>query len=92
MLMCLLRSSTILLIIIIGVMLHLVVASPLNRGDRTIRACSSGLSNALKLVCSEGFYEPRSPSEFKDLPSSGGIVEECCHKACSIETLQQYCQ
>ncbi|KAG6558394.1 insulin-like growth factor-like 1 [Microplitis demolitor] len=86
------RINLTLLIIIISIMFNLVVTSPLNRSSGKIRVCSSALSNTLKLVCSDGYNEPSSNESRSNSPTGGGIVEECCHKACSLETLRQYCQ
>uniref|UniRef100_A0AAR2IY52 Insulin n=1 Tax=Pygocentrus nattereri TaxID=42514 RepID=A0AAR2IY52_PYGNA len=46
--------------------------------------CGSHLVDALYLVCGPSgfFYNPKRER---------GIVEQCCHKPCSIFDLQNYC-
>uniref|UniRef100_A0A668SMA3 Insulin n=1 Tax=Oreochromis aureus TaxID=47969 RepID=A0A668SMA3_OREAU len=50
----------------------------------TNHLCGSHLVDALYLVCGDRgfFYNPRRDR---------GIVEECCHKPCTIFDLQNYC-
>uniref|UniRef100_A0A3B5LZB0 Insulin n=1 Tax=Xiphophorus couchianus TaxID=32473 RepID=A0A3B5LZB0_9TELE len=45
--------------------------------------CGSHLVDALYFICGErGFYYS---------PNRRGIVEQCCHKPCSIHHLEDYC-
>uniref|UniRef100_A0A3P9DG18 Insulin n=1 Tax=Maylandia zebra TaxID=106582 RepID=A0A3P9DG18_9CICH len=68
--------------------------------------CGSHLVDALYLVCGDRgfFYNPRRDVDpllggenevtFKDqmeMMVKRGIVEECCHKPCTIFDLQNYC-
>uniref|UniRef100_A0A3B4U9K3 Insulin n=1 Tax=Seriola dumerili TaxID=41447 RepID=A0A3B4U9K3_SERDU len=48
--------------------------------------CGSRLVDALYFVCGERgfFYSPNRPHK--------GIVEQCCHKPCSIYHLEGYCE
>uniref|UniRef100_A0A8C4EFQ5 Insulin n=1 Tax=Dicentrarchus labrax TaxID=13489 RepID=A0A8C4EFQ5_DICLA len=48
--------------------------------------CGSHLVDALYFVCGERgfFYSPNRPHK--------GIVEQCCHKPCSIYHLEGYCE
>nr|P42633.1 RecName: Full=Insulin; Contains: RecName: Full=Insulin B chain; Contains: RecName: Full=Insulin A chain [Anguilla rostrata] len=48
----------------------------------TQHLCGSHLVEALYLVCGSNgfFFNPKD-----------GIVEQCCHKPCSIFDLQNYC-
>ncbi|XP_012255971.2 insulin-like growth factor I [Athalia rosae] len=71
--------------------------------QRTLRLCSRSLSDALFLVCKDrGFNEPFSYSgevndeeERRPASTTGprrGLVQECCHRSCSIEHLERYCK
>ncbi|XP_012280089.1 insulin-like growth factor I [Orussus abietinus] len=60
-----------------------------------VRLCSKSLSDALQLVCQKrgGYNEPFSYSGEDDHHvARGGLVDECCHKSCSIAQLEQYCK
>uniref|UniRef100_A0AAY4AQV0 Insulin n=1 Tax=Denticeps clupeoides TaxID=299321 RepID=A0AAY4AQV0_9TELE len=52
-----------------------------------LHLCGSHLVDALYLVCGDGgfFYNPSSSKRDR------GIVEQCCHKPCSLNDLQNYC-
>uniref|UniRef100_A0A3Q1EWG3 Insulin-like domain-containing protein n=1 Tax=Acanthochromis polyacanthus TaxID=80966 RepID=A0A3Q1EWG3_9TELE len=48
--------------------------------------CGSHLVDALYFVCGErGFY-------YSSNRNQKGIVEQCCHKPCSIYHLEGYCE
>uniref|UniRef100_A0A3B5LU77 Insulin n=1 Tax=Xiphophorus couchianus TaxID=32473 RepID=A0A3B5LU77_9TELE len=48
-----------------------------------LHLCGSHLVDALYFICGErGFYYS---------PNRRGIVEQCCHKPCSIHHLEDYC-
>ncbi|XP_030010447.1 insulin-like [Sphaeramia orbicularis] len=64
--------------------------------------CGSHLVEALNLVCgSKGFYSSTRrdvlPSNENDIKDQMGrmvkrhIVEQCCHKPCSLAVLEMYC-
>uniref|UniRef100_A0A672JMZ8 Insulin-like domain-containing protein n=1 Tax=Salarias fasciatus TaxID=181472 RepID=A0A672JMZ8_SALFA len=48
--------------------------------------CGSHLVDALYFVCGE-----RAPSGRDEPKVKRGIVEQCCHKPCSIYHLEGYC-
>uniref|UniRef100_A0A3B5B2L8 Insulin n=1 Tax=Stegastes partitus TaxID=144197 RepID=A0A3B5B2L8_9TELE len=54
--------------------------------------CGSHLVDALYFVCGErGFYYSSNRNHKRDLEHLLGIVEQCCHKPCSIYHLEGYC-
>ncbi|XP_020285594.1 bombyxin B-5-like isoform X2 [Pseudomyrmex gracilis] len=68
------------------------------KGLRRIRRsqyCSSNLSNVLAVLCREhGYNEPFSHRDNQQSysPPGPGLVEECCHRSCTLEQLQLYCK
>ncbi|XP_046748084.1 insulin-like growth factor I, adult form [Diprion similis] len=69
-----------------------------------LRLCSRSLSDALYLVCKDrGFNEPFSYSgedndeeESRPVTNTGSrrlsLVQECCHRYCTLEHLERYCK
>ncbi|CAL1262099.1 unnamed protein product [Larinioides sclopetarius] len=90
---------------IVALLVGAVVADPLIRRTRGV-LCGKKLSDAVSLVCGNDIYVPReirnSPlglmKDSEALSFLGrlnrqhrGIVEECCHKSCTVQELQSYC-
>ncbi|XP_046429551.1 insulin-like growth factor I [Neodiprion pinetum] len=96
--------SVVLLALTVLLQLLLVNESEARPSHMTFRLCSRSLSDALYLVCKDsGFNEPFSYSgedndeeDRRPVPSTGprrlGLVQECCHRYCSLEHLQRYCK
>ncbi|KAG6558395.1 insulin-like growth factor [Microplitis demolitor] len=85
----------IIIVILLGLLLFLMTPVESRPHQKTIRLCSKSLSDALYLVCStRGFNEPFSNNgdDNSKAPTGPGIVEECCHRWCSYEQLEQYCK
>ncbi|GBN38973.1 hypothetical protein AVEN_202208-1 [Araneus ventricosus] len=90
---------------IVALLVGAVVSDPLTRRTRGV-LCGTQLSEALSLACGSNFYVPREARDsslgvMKDRVALSflgrhrrlhrGIVEECCHKSCSMQELLSYC-
>ncbi|CAL1262098.1 unnamed protein product [Larinioides sclopetarius] len=90
---------------IVALLVGAVVSDPLTRRTRGV-LCGKELSDAVSLACGNNIYDPRvvrnSPlGLMKDSVALSflgrlnrqhrGIVEECCHKSCSLQELLSYC-
>ncbi|XP_053307495.1 insulin-2-like [Spea bombifrons] len=67
------------------------------QGGAVQQLCGLHLVEALILVCEgRGFYNkpikgPDAVGKHNGAKNKVGIVEKCCHQACSYHQLQQYC-
>lgn len=91
---------------VIMIVVQLVVNAPEINAmpyQSSLRLCSKGLGDMLALICKDrGFNEPFSYSgevtyeEERRPPSTTGyrrgLVQECCHRSCSVEHLERYCK
>ncbi|GIY98558.1 ilGF domain-containing protein [Caerostris extrusa] len=88
---------------ILFLLIGAVAEGAILRSNRGV-LCGAQLSEALSLACGSNFYVPRqmrdlSSSTLKDSVAlsffgrrhSRGIVDECCHKSCSMQELLSYC-
>ncbi|GFQ93750.1 hypothetical protein TNCT_630991 [Trichonephila clavata] len=90
---------------ILALLVGAIVTEPISRHTRAV-LCGAQLSEALSLACGSNFYVPRNIRDpslgmLKSTVAMSffgrhrrqhrGIVEECCHKSCSMQELLSYC-
>ncbi|GFX55110.1 hypothetical protein TNCV_1155711 [Trichonephila clavipes] len=90
---------------ILALLVGAIVTEPISRHTRGV-LCGTELSDALSLACGSIFYVPRNRRDpslgmlkgtvamsffGRHRRQHRGIVEECCHKSCSMQELLSYC-